>query len=157
MSTSLDIIRTNENLVFFKCQHLLSKKSVISGRCVILKDFEHLQIPQILRRNSLDQFMAIREQVYPSLVHFFYANIIFEGSRVKSRVLGKDIDIPLSQFADILHSPLEELMFTPLISKILNIRTVSLRSPHLLWFTGVTIPAWSRTRKWTNSRSLPKF
>jgi len=82
---------------------LLSKKSVISGRCVILKDFEHLQIPQILRRNSLDQFMAIREQVYPSLVHYFYANFIFEGSRVKSRVLGKDIDISLSQFADILH------------------------------------------------------
>jgi len=87
---------------------LLSKKSVISGRCVILKDFEHLQIPQILRRNSLDQFMAIREQVYPSLVHFFYANIIFEGSRVKSRVLGKDIDIPLSQFLTFCISPLEE-------------------------------------------------
>ena len=82
---------------------LLSKKSVISGRCVILKDFEHLQIPHILRRNSLDQFMAIREQVYPSLVHYFSANFAFEGSRVRSRVLGKDIDIPLSQFADILH------------------------------------------------------
>ena len=82
---------------------ILSKKAVISGRCVILKDFEHLHIPRILKRKSLDKFMAIREQVYPSLVHYFYANFIFEGSRIKSRVLGKDIDIPLSQFADILH------------------------------------------------------
>ena len=82
---------------------ILSKKAIISGRCVILKDFEHLQIPHILRRNSLDKFMAIREPVYPSLVHYFYANFAFEGNQVRSRVLGKDIGIPLSRFAIILH------------------------------------------------------
>ena len=47
--------------------------------------------------------MAIREPVYTSLVHYFYSNFAFEGSRVKSRVLGRDIDIPLDQFADLLH------------------------------------------------------
>ena len=47
--------------------------------------------------------MAIKEQVYTSLVHYFYSNFAFEGNRVKSRVLGRDIDIPLAQFADLLH------------------------------------------------------
>ena len=81
----------------------LSKKSVISGRCVILKDFEHLGIPRILKRNSLHHFMTIREPVYTSLVHYFYANYAFEGDRVRSRVLGRDIDIPIARFADLLH------------------------------------------------------
>jgi len=49
----------------------LSKRSVISGRCAILQDFEHLDIPRILRNNSLEEFMAIREPVYTSLVPFF--------------------------------------------------------------------------------------
>ena len=82
---------------------LLSKKAIISGRCVILKDFEHLNIPQILINNSLDQFMSIREPVYTSLVPYFYANYAFEGNRVRSRVLGREIDIPLDRFADLLH------------------------------------------------------
>lgn len=55
----------------------ISKKHIISGRCVILKDFEHLHIPRILKTNSLDKFMTIKEQVYPSLVHYFYANFSF--------------------------------------------------------------------------------
>jgi len=82
---------------------LLSGRSIISGRCVVLQDFEHLNIPQILRNNSLDQFMAIREPVYTSLIPYFYTNLAFEGNHVRSRVLGRDIDIPLDQFADLLH------------------------------------------------------
>jgi len=58
----------------------LSKRSVISGRCVILQDFEHLNIPHILRNNSLDEFMAIREPVYTSLVPYFYSNFSFEAN-----------------------------------------------------------------------------
>ena len=36
-------------------------------------------------------------------MHYFYANYAFEGNLVRSRVLGRDIDIPLGQFADLLH------------------------------------------------------
>ena len=82
---------------------LLSGRSIISGRCVVFKDFEHLNIPQILRNNSLDQFMAIREPVYTSLIPYFYTNLAFEANRVRSRVLGRDIDISLDQFARLLH------------------------------------------------------
>ena len=81
----------------------LSKRNIISGRCVVLQDFEHLNIPHILRNNSLDEFMAIREPVYTSLVPYFYANFAFEANRVRSRILGRDIDIDLDQLADILH------------------------------------------------------
>jgi len=81
----------------------LSKKSIISGRCVVLQDFEHLDIPRILSNNSLDEFVTIKEQVYTSLMPYFYANFSFEGNRVSSRVLGRDIDLDISQFADILH------------------------------------------------------
>ena len=82
---------------------LLSEKTIISGRCVVLQDFEHLNIPQILRNNSLDQFMSIREPVYTSLIPYFYTNLSYEGNRVRSRVLGRDIDISLQEFADLLH------------------------------------------------------
>ena len=81
----------------------LAKRSIISGRCVILPDFEHLNIPHILRNNSLEEFLTIREPIYTSLIPYFYANYSFETDRVRSRVLGRDIDIDLSQFADILH------------------------------------------------------
>jgi len=82
---------------------LLSGRTIISGRCVVLQDFEHLNIPQILRNNSLDQFMSIREPVYTSLIPYFYTNLAYEGNRVRSRVLGRDIDISLQDFAELLH------------------------------------------------------
>ena len=41
--------------------------------------------------------------MYTSLVPYFYANYAFEGNGVRSRVLGRDIDIPLDRFADLLH------------------------------------------------------
>ena len=46
---------------------LLSRRTIISERCVVLQDFEHLNIPQILRNNSLDQFMAIKAVSYTHL------------------------------------------------------------------------------------------
>ena len=70
---------------------------------MILKDFDHLNIPHILRNNSLDVFFAIRQPVYTSLIPYFYTNLSFEGNRVRSRVLGRDIDISLQEFADLLH------------------------------------------------------
>jgi len=81
----------------------LSKRSIISGRFVVLQDFEHLGIPHIVQNNSLSEFLTIREPVYTSLMPYFYANISFEGDQIRSRVLGRDIDIGLRQFADILH------------------------------------------------------
>jgi len=36
-------------------------------------------------------------------VPYFYSNFAFDGNYVKSRVLGRDIDIPIDQFAELLH------------------------------------------------------
>jgi len=47
--------------------------------------------------------MSIREPVYTSLVPYFYTNLSYEGNRVRSRVLGRDIDISLQDFTDLLH------------------------------------------------------
>ena len=74
---------------------VLSTKNVSSGRCVVINDFEHLNLAHILRANSLDYFMSIREPVYPSLVQYFYSNLCFESNKIRSRVLGRDIDISL--------------------------------------------------------------
>jgi len=98
---------------------------------VVLQDFEHLNIPQILRNNSLDQFLSIRQLVYTFLIPYFYTNLSFEGNRVRSRVLGRDIDISLHEFADLLHLSCEGVDVYSLIFKILSIRLVSLCSPRL--------------------------
>ena len=81
----------------------LSKKNINSGRYVVLQDFEHLDIPRIVHNNSLDEFLTIKEQVYTSLVPYFYTNFSFDGNCIFSRVLGKDIELYIDQFADILH------------------------------------------------------
>ena len=86
---------------------VLSTKNVSSGRCVVIKDFEHLNLAHILRANSLENFLSIREPVYPSLVPYFYTNLSFESNQIRSRVLGKDIDISLQEFAHHLHLPCE--------------------------------------------------
>jgi len=62
---------------------------------MVLNDFEHLNLAHILRANSLENFLTIRESVYPSLVLYFYTNLSFESNRIRSRVLGRDIDISL--------------------------------------------------------------
>jgi len=88
---------------------ILSTKSVSSGRCVVIQDFEHLNLAHILGANSLENFLTIREPVYPSLVPYFYTNLSFESNRIRSRVLGRDIDLSLQEFALHLHLPCEEV------------------------------------------------
>jgi len=82
---------------------LLSEKTIIFDRCVIINVFEHLNLAHILRNNSLEDFLAIREPVYTSLIPYFYTNLSFESNRIRSRVLGRDIDISLQEFAHLLH------------------------------------------------------
>jgi len=36
-------------------------------------------------------------------VHYFYSNLTFQNNHVRSRVLGKDINISLDRFAHLLH------------------------------------------------------
>ena len=69
----------------------------------MLSDFEHLNLTSILASSSLEDFVTIKEPVYPTLVQYFYSNLTFEHNHIKSRVLGRDIDITLQQFARHLH------------------------------------------------------
>jgi len=82
---------------------IISTKNVNSGRTVVLSDFEHLNLTTILGSSSLENFVTIKEPVYPALVQYFYSNLSFEQNHIKSRVLGKDIDISLQQFARHLY------------------------------------------------------
>ena len=61
----------------------------------MLSDFEHLNLATILGSSYLENFVTIKEHVYPALVQYFYSNLTFEQNHIKSRVLGKDIDISL--------------------------------------------------------------
>ena len=74
---------------------------------MIINDFEHLNLAHILQANSLGDFLSIRESVCPSLVPYFYTNLSFESNWIRSRVLGKDIDISLQEFSRHLHLPCE--------------------------------------------------
>ena len=40
---------------------ILDKKQVISSKSVVLNNFEHLNLAQILRANSLEVFVSIKE------------------------------------------------------------------------------------------------
>ena len=53
----------------------LAPRNTISGRYVAIHDFEHLDIPHILRANNLVDFLSIREKVYTSLVPYFLSLI----------------------------------------------------------------------------------
>ena len=68
---------------------VLSTKNISSGRCVVVKDFEHLNLAHILRANSLKNFLSIRESAYPSLVPYFYTNLSFESIRLGLEFWGK--------------------------------------------------------------------
>ena len=70
---------------------------------MVLSDFEHLNLASILRTSSLENFVTIKEHVYLALVQYFYSNLTFEQNHIKFRVLGRDIDISLQQFARHLH------------------------------------------------------
>jgi len=68
---------------------------VNSGRTVVLSDFEHLNLATIPGSSSLENFVTIKELVHPTLVQYFYSNLSFEQNHIKSRVMGRDIDISL--------------------------------------------------------------
>ena len=82
---------------------MIHNKHVISGRTVVLADFEHLNLANILNRSSLEHLVTIKEPVYPEFVHYFYSNLTFQNNHIRSRVLGKDINISLHRFAFLLH------------------------------------------------------
>ena len=56
---------------------VIHNKHVISGRTVVLADFEHLNLASILNTSSLEYLITIKEPVYPELVHYFYSNLTF--------------------------------------------------------------------------------
>ena len=56
---------------------IICDKHVISGRCVVLTDFDHLDLTPILKTSSLDYFMTTKEQDYPDLIQYFYSNLFF--------------------------------------------------------------------------------
>ena len=82
---------------------LIHNKYVISGRSVMLTDFEHLNLASILSASSLEYLVSIKEPIYPELVHYFCSNLTFQNNHVRSRVLGKDINISLDRFTHLLH------------------------------------------------------
>ena len=82
---------------------VIHNKHVISGRTVVLADFEHLNLSSILNTSSLEHLITIKQLVYPKRVHYFYSNLIFQYNHVRSMVLGKDINISLDRFVHLLH------------------------------------------------------
>ena len=70
---------------------------------MVLGDFEYLNLAAILSTISLEHFVTIKEPVYPELVHYFYSNLSFQNNHIKFRVLGKDINISLENFSNMLH------------------------------------------------------
>ena len=82
---------------------IIHNKHVLSGRTVVLVDFEHLKQAAILSTSSLEHFVTIKELVYLELVHYFYSNLSFQNNHIRSRVLGKDIKIFLEKFTHLLH------------------------------------------------------
>ena len=56
-----------------------------------------------MNTSSLEHLVTIKKPVSPELVHYFYANLTFQNNHVRSRVLGKDINISLDRFAHLLH------------------------------------------------------
>jgi len=69
---------------------------------VVLADFEHFNLAQILNTSLLKYLVTIKELIYPELVHYFYSNLSFQDNHIRSRVLGKDINISLDKFARLL-------------------------------------------------------
>jgi len=69
----------------------------------VLADFEHLNLAAILSTSSLEHLVTIKEPVYPELVRYFYSSLSFQDNHIRSRILGKDINITLERFAHLLH------------------------------------------------------
>ena len=70
---------------------------------MVLADFEHLNLAVILSTSSLEHFVTIKEPVFPKLVHYFYSNLPFQNNHIRSRVLGKDINISFEKFTHLLN------------------------------------------------------
>ena len=56
---------------------VIHNKHVIPSKTVVLTDFEHLNLANILNTSSLEYPAAIKELVHPELVHYFYSNLTF--------------------------------------------------------------------------------
>ena len=56
---------------------VIHNKHVISGRIVVLADFEHLNLATILITSSLEHLVSIKKSVYSELVYYFYSNLSF--------------------------------------------------------------------------------
>ena len=69
----------------------------------MLADFEHLNLANILNTSSLGYLITIKEPVYSELMHYFYSNLTFQNNYIKSRVVGKVINISLDRFSHLLH------------------------------------------------------
>ena len=50
---------------------VIHDKHVISGRTIVLVDFEYLNLANILYASSLEHLVTMKESVYLELVHFF--------------------------------------------------------------------------------------
>ena len=69
---------------------------------VILADFDHLNLAQILSTSSLEYLITIKESVYPELVYYFHSNLFFQNNHIRSGVMGKDTNISMDKFAYLL-------------------------------------------------------
>jgi len=70
---------------------IIHNKSMISGRMVVLANFDHMNLAQILSISSLEYLVTIKEHVYAELVHYFYSNLSFHTNHIRSSSMGKDI------------------------------------------------------------------
>ena len=84
---------------------LFITKIVNSGRAIILADFDHLNLTQILGTSSLAYLVTIKEFVYPEIVHYFYSNLSFHNNNIRTKVRGIDINLSLEKFARHSISP----------------------------------------------------
>ena len=93
----------------------------------MLNDFEYLNLAQILRVNSLEFFVTIKEQVHHDLVSVFYLNLSYKENVIHSRVKNVDIDVSLEGIGRILHLSCEgtDTILTSMILSILMVRLLS--------------------------------
>jgi len=140
------------HLLFFfsKASHKLSvihNKNVISGRMVVLAEFEHLNLAQILSTSSLEYLVTIKEPVYPELGYYFYYNMSFQDKLIRSKVLGKDINISIDKFAGLLCLSCEGVDIYILICMLSSIQTMSMLSPPLYYFMIIRTRLWQGMRR----------
>ena len=82
---------------------------------MVLADSEYLNLANILRSNSLEYLVIIKEPVHSELVAYFYSNLSFQGNHIESGILGVDINISLEKFTRLLCLSCESVTYTMLI------------------------------------------